>query len=1238
MSKLSYMFTHTSNRLTEAEESGTSPHETEIPKMQRHKGSRARYRADHDAATSQDIPNISSITQIEGDGEFIFTYSHPLLTSPPALEIQVVPQEYSSYPNEHFFVVFTCGNEAPPAVNHTLQSFVAASRGIKVNEALLVLSRNITTSLERQSTERMFDGKQDNLMTDSEEECFGSDEDYEGFEDFEFGDGVDDDAFGLGTTHPTGAAAISQMIAPERLRRIRRDFRTVRQRGFLISRVCGFKEATENNVVSISVMVDKLCLSEETKDAWNLKTNDYILLLVRYDRSYTTFEEILDRPAASSNIQFRLRKSTKYKPTVQQAIQAFSTPTSKRCTTSTTSDTQNIGLTVVQGTDLALLGVGESMDTFMNTDFVPMLKIRCLRDTTWDAAKRELAALSRAIQSQQQDGFITTQAESHTEDVEAIDRVKLPGFIAREHLLDSGEMSLLLVAAQFAMRYYVRCTDYCMVCHQQVEGNFEALKPYVCGNSLCLFQYMNMGFGPSIDLEVLNQPNVVDLLVSFCYAGLLKGAYIGPSGLREYPTGLDLQVPKIFPQHYMISPDTNIDEVRIEGGKLLDPISGGFNWTESVFTLSPSTDTTKVREGKWMAVVLPIDKHPSVRTVVHHGRVECVNGSTVLLHIASRHTLPISTTTDETLSCDLCTYIAAAYLVPYDQSLDDMDENVKAFPLAILLAATPSVSSMREYLQASQGRQLCQWQRLIPSASKLLRWIIASNRSYIVQVDELALDGAGKAGASLARLGERISGVDGWIQFRFAQGSPEKEVQFQEELKKLNNPQKTILGWHGSALGNWHSIIREGLDFKVINNGRSYGNGVYFGRDFDTSLGYTNSRGLSSGSGTPQSIIWPNSALKIDNALSLSEIVNRPMEFANTAMQSWCYVVQHIHWIQCRYLFVRPLTPSIVASKAVSTHHGDEFIQDPQYVAKGPWSKELVIPKGAMQSCQQDATQRPSLSFKHEAKGHVEMSTVEDVADIEFLLSDEEDSDDNLITPRANLHNQKSYHETEPAVEILQVDKTDFRPGSLDLTKLPKLAPPDYATSQGQKTIGAEIKRMQKIQSTTPVHELGWHIDFENITNMFHWIVELHSFDPSLQLAQDMKEASVTSIVLEIRFGREFPMSPPFLRVIRPRFRPFANGGGGHVTAGGAMCMELLTNSGWSPANSMESVLLQVRMALCSVDPRPARLDQTTRTRRDYGIHEAYEAYARATMAHGWQIPKDLQEATTAMMARGPEE
>ncbi|KAJ3515034.1 hypothetical protein NM208_g15011 [Fusarium decemcellulare] len=171
------------------------------------------------------------------------------------------------------------------------------------------------------------------------------------------------------------------------------------------------------------------------------------------------------------------------------------------------------------------------------------------------------------------------------------------------------------------------------------------------------------------------------------------------------------------------------------------------------------------------------------------------------------------------------------------------------------------------------------------------------------------------------------------------------------------------------------------------------------------------------------------------------------------------------------------------------------------------------------------------------------------------------------------------------------------------------------------------------MQSGTDLASLGWYIDFEKLDNLFHWIVELHSFDKNLPLAQDMMRAGCSSIVLELRFGASYPISPPFVRVVRPRFLPFAQGGGGHVTAGGAICSELLTNSGWSPALSLEKVFIEVRTNLCDIDP-PARLDSSSnREVIDYNILEAVDAFRRAATTHRWQIPSDL-EMITAMAAQ----
>lgn len=74
--------------------------------------------------------------------------------------------------------------------------------------------------------------------------------------------------------------------------------------------------------------------------------------------------------------------------------------------------------------------------------------------------------------------------------------------------------------------------------------------------------------------------------------------------------------------------------------------------------------------------------------------------------------------------------------------------------------------------------------------------------------------------------------------------------------------------------------------------------------------------------------------------------------------------------------------------------------------------------------------------------------------------------------------------------------------------------------------------------------------------------------------------------------------------------------------------MELLTSSGWTPAHSMEGVFMSIKMAISSLDPRPARLQDARAGARqpDYSPWDALEAFKRAANTHGWKIPQDVTE------------
>ncbi|KAK8106872.1 Ubiquitin-conjugating enzyme E2 [Apiospora kogelbergensis] len=1157
------------------------------------RGYKDKYQADLESARTKGISGIRTISKSDVEGQFTFTFSHDLL---PHVEVQVVPNEWSSYPSEHCFLAWAT-TDIPAPLSEPLSNFVTQSSGIQVQEALATLSQNFVSALVGDSQPR--DDSEDDLMTFEADE-----EESDGFDDFDYAsDG--DEIFGLGNskaghkTQHTGAK-----IDKKVMNRIRRDFLIARASGFKVGVLCGFEQMVENNIVSLSVRVEKLCLSSETREAWNLKLEDYIVLLICYDGYYITLEEALDRGAGMSNIKFCLRKCRRYKPSLQQALRAFTSDTAPMATSTTTSKDDESTMS-----ELSLLSIGESIDTFMNSTFLSLLNLRSHSELSWDQANRELKRLSRNT------GIVSPKRRRYDEPSDNADQMKLPEFIARDHFITGKELSLPLIAAQFAMRYFIRCTDYCMVCHQQVEGNFEALKPYVCGDPLCLFQYMSMGLGPSVNQEIRNQPNVVDLLISFCYAGLQVNTNANAKrfGVRDFPTGLNLQVPKIFsgtmPSFPMPAPwaastpleppsvgqktPLEVPSITLNGFTLINPTKGNINMNQSTFEFSSIRDRDRFKEGGYVAIVAMLQSTNN-DNVIFHGRIESITGLLVIFSLIS---VPPDATAQDIKVSD-------GYMLPYDQNLDDLDGQRQAAAILMQLQTIPSVAKMRTYLEANPTQQIEKWDRLTPAASKLLRWIVASNRSCIMQVDECPTEDGRKPDQGLARPQEHISGVNGWLQFRFAQGSPEKEVQFQEALKMVDKPHKTILAWHGSAVSNWHSIIRQGLNFEEIQNGRAYGDGVYFGHDFQTSLGYASRTYQRIGA---EKTYWPNSALKICAAVSLNELVNLPEQFKFN--NSFCIVVQHVHWIQCRYLFVQPVSLMSHPSTPISTKGGtgvEEFIQDPANEAQGNGGR-LIVPKGAMPSTQNQGAKRASISLKQDAFGHQGDSEDEDEEDRNFLTAMDKEADDNTSTIPLS---------PEGSAVILDMTKTDFRPGALDLDTLPRLSPPSYATGQAQKTLAREIQKLQAVQSSSPLHELGWFIDFDKITNMFQWIVELHSFDQDLPLTRDMRKAGITSVVLELRFGRDFPYSPAFR----------------HVTAGGAMCMELLTNTGWTPISSLEGVFLQVRMAISNMEPKPARLESTNYTRqKDYAIGEAFDAYLRSANVHGWKVPQDLKEATTEM-------
>lgn len=105
--------------------------------------------------------------------------------------------------------------------------------------------------------------------------------------------------------------------------------------------------------------------------------------------------------------------------------------------------------------------------------------------------------------------------------------------------------------------------------------------------------------------------------------------------------------------------------------------------------------------------------------------------------------------------------------------------------------------------------------------------------------------------------------------------------------------------------------------------------------------------------------------------------------------------------------------------------------------------------------------------------------------------------------------------------------------------------------------------------------------------NVYLWEVNFFNFDKTEPISQDMGHMHVVvifhieflflkkNITMLIAFPPSYPFNPPFCRILRPSkiarglFLTFVGFAfrTGHVTVGGSICMELLTNKGWSPGS-----------------------------------------------------------------------
>ena len=1203
---------------------------------------RRQFRQDFSTAAQQPPAHIANVRTTD-DGEISFDYSYLEMGNYQTAALQLLALNVDDYPYDNDYMIFAQDGDVNPKIANSFEVLCPLIRNKTISDALTEISMCLHQAVTS--------GEASNPIilaaSDAEDDSIDQDHDEDEDEVEDWFDGDEDEVFGFVAAKNSGPVTIGRAsvanFAAEDRKKVKADLREAKEAGFRIGIIGDLNTA---GIVCVSIRVSKLGISEEVMKAWGLEGHQYFVLLIRCQNGYRSIETLREESTLSGSTEIRLGLCYSYKPNAESAFDAFNDIKQEQVHESQASQPR-ISKSV---SDLQPLFIGRPLNELFRARFTRIIKFREVYNLGWRGAEQLVHDTQGAITD-------TTEMEKYDNMSDNNAVRALPAIVMADAMSERllKWCSLPLVAMQFALRHFVRCTDFCLVCHCASGSTFEALKPYVCSNPLCLYQYMALGFGPSIEWEILSQPYVVDLLISFCYVQAQAGR------LKDFPVGIDLRVP-ILPQFNQVHTPSFAYTPYLHQQPQPIPSSVSSPTPEKAFSvpynaqkqdlLFPANQLAHaqlLRKGDFIALA-----HSAHFSGVIYHRVKEVMAPSVKLGP------PVYVNGGGKEDLKSRPFTQQGYLevdcYAFSHNFDELSDDYKAKAIIAMLDTIPPVRDMLQFLKThnvGQDSSLRQWRdRISPSALNILRWIIASNRSCIMQVDTIVDT---DAVMDVQPREDRITGMDEYMQFRFAQGAPDKEQRFVDCVKKETEGSQypTLFAWHGSPLHNWHSIIRQGLHHKETHHGRAYGNGVYMSPQASTSTGYSGMHGAYSARGGGASG-WQSSELKISSALSLNEVVNKPASFVSSSPH---YVVAEIDWIQTRYLLVKTSAQHTKGKRQGMV----TMSQDPQRMPIGVSHVAVEIPITAISKSRrtkQDSNKQ-DLSRKRKSIGsglpdapidvddEDDESVVTSNEDREYLLDDESHtaltpivldsdtdtmlSDDELAdvaSPRKKMR-QEEMSEKLPVIDgcMLDISKTDFMPGKLDMSNIKILPPPDDASRAASSQLLKAFHTLLKTQSTTPAHELGWYINPNGVENMYQWIIELHSFDQDIPLAQDMKKASVASVVLEMRFTNQYPFAPPFVRVVKPRFLPFNQGGGGHVTEGGAICMELLTNNGWSAVSSIESVLLQIRLAM-SEKERPARLPGNGNYGSGrvgvggaYGVGEAISAYERACRAHGWTVP-----------------
>lgn len=569
--------------------------------------------------------------------------------------------------------------------------------------------------------------------------------------------------------------------------------------------------------------------------------------------------------------------------------------------------------------------------------------------------------------------------------------------------------------------------------------------------------------------------------------------------------------------------------------------------------------------------------------------------------------------TDSTSTAQMAARSSVAYFRE-TRLTDSMSSNKNMCILKAVLLSFPSVSVMQECRdelslrttlnkfwekkmeldrQTLKGKRPEEQERSF-SWSKL-KWLPYSVLRYILSTSRLKLH--------LLTGDEQFKFFDAHYQFAVLHDSPEREAYF--ESRRIQQ-RGSFFAFHGSSAENWYSILRNGLrclsNTSYMSSGASYGSGIYLGGQLAVSLPYCALRGPG----------WSHGVL--NNGVSLvaiCEVINGSIrnEDVNTSIH-----LRHLRGYSRGIMVVPPEYEKDVAIRYIIVLKTQN--------SSVPVSIEGTVMSESVDLMKHHQDLRVAYSFQQEKQRN--MRSVERIQHMSELYCQGREQEE--------VRKEISPAVPEKRVERQQAQSSSSANASAFVNRKPTSSSTGASTS-GMQAIAREYKNIikqvneakeKRVQSTdedVPVLA-GLEVILPDESNICRWHVHLsQALFKRFPLYKDLVECAQqwnvpeVAVKLECTFPQAFPFAPPFVRVISPRFSFHT----GHVTVGGSICMELLTESGWSPVYTFESLIVQVVNAMIEGGGRIDR--RAALTRGEYGEREAREAFNRVARDHGWSIP-----------------